>query len=57
MKQTAHAKHTLLESSGGMNPKKYLVDSCPEIECGGFWQLADYLTLVTENWNTLSLVY
>ena len=36
-------KHTFLGGSGGMPPKKYLPNHCPEIEsaAGSFWQLAD----------------
>ena len=31
---------------GHASPEKFRKNSCPEIESGGFWQLADYPTLV-----------
>ena len=34
-------KHTFLGGCGGMPPRKVLTNHFPEIECGGFWQLAD----------------
>ena len=34
------ANHALLGRSG------FFLDSCPETESGGFWQLVDYPTLV-----------
>ena len=34
-------KQTLLGRTGGCTPRKVLTNHRPEIESGGFWQLAD----------------
>ena len=41
----------LLGGSGGMLPRKFLKNSCPEIESGVFGVLlADYPTVVSKNY-------
>ena len=34
-----YIKHTFLGGSGGMPPRKFWTNHCPEIESGSFWQL------------------
>ena len=44
----------------GACPKKSLENTCPEIDSGGFWHLADYPTLVSKTTcmlDVLQLVY
>ena len=35
-------KYTFLGGLGGSRSRNLLTNHCPEIESGGFWQLADY---------------